>query len=107
LYSLIFAWMGAPAGSDGQGSMILLLLPWILILMVIYFLMIRPQVKRQKQHKVMVETIKKGDKVIAGGGIVGNIAGFKEKENTVILKVDENVKLEVLRTSITSVLRKE
>ncbi|MCP4725069.1 MAG: preprotein translocase subunit YajC [bacterium] len=104
---MIFAWM-APAGGEGTSTNpLMFLVPWVLIIVIIYFLMIRPQVKRQKQHKAMVDSLQKGDKVTAAGGMVGSIAGFKEKENTVILKVDDNVKIEVLRSSITAVFKKE
>jgi len=107
LFSLIFSWIGAAGEGGGQTNPLYLLMPWILILGVIYLLMIRPQVKRQKQLKSMIDALQKGDKVMAAGGIIGTIAGFKEKENTLLLKVDDNVKIEVSRSSITTVLRKE
>ncbi len=107
MFSLIFAWMGASASGGGQANPLVLLLPWVMILAVIYFLMIRPQVKRQKAQKAMIEELQKGDKVMAAGGIIGTVAGIKEKENTIILKVDENVKLEVVKTSVSTVIRKE
>lgn len=104
---MIFAWM-APAGGAGTSTNpLMFLVPWVLIILIIYFLMIRPQVKRQKQHKAMVDSLQKGDKVTGAGGIVGSIAGFKEKENTAIIKVDDNVKIEILRSSITAVFKKE
>lgn len=107
MFSLIFAWAGAPPADGGNANPLFLLLPWILILGVIYFLMIRPQVKRQKAQKAMIDALQKGDKVVAAGGIVGTVAGFKEKENTLILKVDDNVKLEILRSAVSTVVGKE
>ncbi len=98
--------MAPPAGGDSANPF-LLLIPWVLIIFIIYFMMIRPQVKRQKTVKAMLDTLQKGDKVTAAGGIIGTISGLKEKENTVILKIDENVKIEVLKSSVSSVIRKE
>jgi len=106
LFSLLFAWIG-PSPEGGGGNPLLLLLPWILIIVVIYLLMIRPQVKRQKQQRAMIDSLSKGDKVMAAGGIVGVIAGIKEKDNTILLKVDDNVKIEIAKSSITTLLRKE
>ena len=97
----------APGGQGTGSSGMLSLLPFILIFFVIYFLMIRPQVKKQKELKIMLENLNKGNKVLTTGGIIGIIVGFKDKENIVILKIDQNVKIEVFKTSITRVLSKE
>ena len=69
--------------------------------------MIRPQVRRQKEQRAMLDSLKKGDNVIAAGGIYGTIAGLKDKDNIVILKISDNVKIEVLKTSVSTVIRKE
>lgn len=106
MFSLIFAWI-APSGDGGGGNAFLSLLPMLLIIAVIYFLMLRPQMKRQKEQKVMIDDLKKGDKVMAAGGIIGTIAGIKEKDNTLLLKVDDNVKIEVARSSVTTAIKKE
>ena len=105
MFSIIFAWI-APAG-NGDGNPLLMMMPLFLILLIFYFLMIRPQIKRQKAQRTMLDSLKKGDTVIAAGGIYGTISGLKDKENIVILKIDENVKIEVLKTSISTVIRKE
>ena len=65
--------------------------------------MIRPQSKKQKEHRSMLDNLKKGDKVVTAGGIIGTIAGIKEKENSVILKIADNVKMEILKSSISKV----
>jgi preprotein translocase subunit YajC len=75
----------------------------ILLIVMMYFLLIHPQMKRQKEHAAMVASIKTGDQVVAAGGIHGVIANVKEK--TVILKVAENLKLEVDKASVTLVTR--
>lgn len=82
-------------------------LPIILIFVIMYFLIFRPQMKKQKEQKQMVESLKKGDKVITVGGIFGTIAGVKEKEGTLILKIADNTKVEIAKTSIAKVLGTE
>ena len=102
----IFAMVPRGEGSSGTAG-IISLLPFVLIFFVIYFLMIRPQIKRQKETKNMLGNLKKGDKVITTGGMIGTIAGIKEKDNIVILKVDQNVKIEMLKTGVARVINKE
>jgi|TARA_Y100000310_G_scaffold110618_2_gene109021 preprotein translocase subunit YajC len=94
-------------GNGGAGSAIGGFLPFILIFVVIYFFMMRPQMKQQKQKKLMLETLKKGDRVITVGGIRGTIAGFKEKETVILLNVGKGTTLEVTRSSISDVVKKE
>jgi len=84
-----------------------MMMPLFAILLIFYFLMIRPQVRRQKEQRTMLDGLKKGDNVIAAGGIYGTIAGLKDKDNIVILKISDNVKIEVLKTSVSTVIRKE
>jgi preprotein translocase subunit YajC len=86
---------------SSSGGGILGFLPFILIFVVIYFLMLRPQMKQQKEHRKLLENLKKGDKVITSGGIHGTIAGFKEKNSIVVLMVDKNMKLSVNKSAIS------
>lgn len=88
------------AGGKGPGDMGGTLLFFAAIFAIMYFLIIRPQAKKQKEQRLMMESLEKGDRVITAGGILGTIAGIKEKENILILKVAENVKIEILRSSI-------
>jgi len=91
--------------SGGQGGGTLgFLLPMVLIFAIMYFLIFRPQAKKQKQQQAMIEAIKKGDKVVTAGGIYGTVAGIKEKEKTLIVKIAENVKIEVTKSSIAKKL---
>jgi preprotein translocase subunit YajC len=90
--------MGDPSGP--QANPIAMWLPIILIFAIMYFFILRPQAKRQKQHQEMLKTLNKNDRVMTAGGIYGTIAGIKEKENVVILEIDKNVKVEVARSSI-------
>ena len=75
--------------------------PFVLIIAIFYFFIIRPQNKKQKETQKMIDALKKGDKVVTIGGIHGVVTSTKEK--TVILKVDENVKIEVNRSAVAGV----
>ena len=80
------------------------LMPIVLIFIVFYFLLIRPQQKRQKEHTTMLSQLKKGDQVTTNGGICGMISNVKE--TTVIIKVDDNVKIEFQKSAV-SYIKKE
>ena len=84
-----------------------MLWPILAIFAVMYFLIFRPQMKKQKQQKQMIETVKKGDKIVTVGGIFGTIAGVKEKEGTLLVKISDNTKIELVRTSVAKVLGPE
>ncbi len=100
--------MGAPAGGgQGQANPLALWLPIILIFAIMYFLIFRPQAKKQKQHRMMLDALKKGDKIITAGGIYGTVLSVKEKENTVIVKIDDNTKIELVKSSVAQVVEKE
>lgn len=81
-------------------------LPLVLIIVIMYVLMIRPQAKKQKEHREMLQKLEKGDRIMTSGGILGTIAGVKDNEGTLIVKVADNVKLEVSRTAVGQVLKK-
>lgn len=96
----------APSGSGGQPANPLMnLLPFAFIIVIMYLLMIRPQQKKQKEHRDLLANLQKGDKVVTAGGILGTIAGIKEKEKTLLIKVSDTTKIEVLRSSIAQVLK--
>jgi preprotein translocase subunit YajC len=90
---------GGQAG--GAQGMIGSLLPLILIFVVFYFLLIRPQQKKAKEHRQMLENLKKGDKVITGGGIYGVVESVGN--NTIVLKIAENVKVKFGKGYIAAV----
>jgi len=95
---------GQQAGEGGAGgptSFITTLIPFALIIAVFYFLIIRPQNKKQKETQKMLSALKKGDKIVTIGGIHGTIQSVKE--STVIVRVDDNVKLEFNRSAISNV----
>jgi preprotein translocase subunit YajC len=91
---------GAPAAGGGFESLILILLMFA----VLYFLMIRPQMKRAKEHKSLIEGLQKGDEVITSGGMLGRIS--KVSDNYVTLQVADNVEVQVQRPSVQLVLPK-
>jgi len=97
--------MGAPQGAAGTegaaGAGLMSLLPFVFIIFIFYFLIIRPQNKKRKETEKMLSELKKGDKIVTIGGLYGTIQSVKE--TTVIIKVDDNVKLEFLRSAISSV----
>jgi preprotein translocase subunit YajC len=82
-------------------SPIVSFIPLILIFAVFYFLLIRPQKQKQIEHQNMINNLKKNDEVITAGGIHGTIVNVKDK--SVVLRVDENVKIEVEKSSISVV----
>jgi preprotein translocase subunit YajC len=94
----------AQAGQSAQPNLFGSLLPLILIVVVMYFLMIRPQRKRQKQHQELVAALKTGDEVVTSGGIYGTVSGIDEKGQTLYLKVANEVKIRVDRSSIARVI---
>lgn len=100
VYSLLTAAQAsADAGFLGGASMFM---PLILIIGVMYFFMIRPQNKKQKELQKMLDALKKGDKVVTIGGIHGTVSSVKE--NTVVVKVDDSAKIEFDRKAIAAVI---
>ena len=99
--------MGASGSGGGQGGNPLMsFLPLLVIIVIMYFLLLRPQAKRQKEHRSMLEQLQKGDRILTAGGIVGTIAGIKENEGLLIVKIADNVKVELSRNSVSQVLKK-
>jgi len=78
------------------------LMPLILIFAIFYFLLIRPQIRRDKEHKKLIANLKKGDQVITTGGIFGTIVNVKP--DTVELKISENTKIQLLKSCISQVI---
>ncbi len=100
--------MGTPPAGQGQqaqGSGMLMMGYMVIIFALFYFMMIRPQMKREKERKKLIEAIKSGDRVMFCGGMLGVVASVKEQ--TFVVKVAENVKLEVARGAVVKVLDKD
>jgi len=94
----------AQTAAGGTESSLLSLLPLVLMFVVLYFIMIRPQMKRQKEHKAMLDALAKGDEVVTSGGLVGKVS--KLGESFVHVEVTEGVELQVQRPAIVQVLPK-
>lgn len=90
--------MAQPASGGAPANPIMTFLPLVLIIVVFYFFMIRPQMKKQKEVAAFRNSLAKGDKVITTGGIYGKIVEMKD--NTVLLQVDDNVKIKVDKSAI-------
>ena len=83
-----------------EGGGILSFLPFLLIMVILYFFMLRPQAKKQKEKEEMINNLNKGDKVITMGGIIGTVSGFKEKGKIITLKVDNSTTLTFNKSAI-------
>jgi len=94
----------APAATGGADSSLLSLLPLVLMFVVLYFVMIRPQMRRQKEHKAMIEALAKGDEVVTSGGLLGKVS--KLGETYLHVEVANGVELQVQRTAVVQVLPK-
>jgi preprotein translocase subunit YajC len=102
VFPLLMASQQATDGAaPGPGSFVTSLIPFAAIIAIFYFLIIRPQNKKQKETQRMLSALKKGDKIVTIGGIHGVIQNVKE--SSVIVKVDENTKLEFSRSAISGV----
>ena len=95
------------AQAAGGGSAFASFVPLILIFAIMYFLLIRPQQKKAKEHQAMVAALRRGDQVITQGGLIGKVTKVKEDDaNEVEVEIAENVKVRVVRNTITQVLSK-
>ena len=94
----------APAAAASGTDSLLSLAPLILMFVVLYFIMIRPQMKKQKEHKAMIDALAKGDEVVIAGGVLGRVS--KLGESYVHVEVANNVELQVQRPSVVQVLPK-
>ena len=99
-----FLYAASQPGQGGGG--ITAFLPFILIMFIIYFLMIRPQTKRQKEKDTMRGDLKKGDKIITMGGIYGTVQGFKEKGRQAVIKIDNNTNITINKTAVAGLAEK-
>ena len=90
-----------PAGPSPLASFV----PIILIFVIMYFLLFRPQMKRQKEHARLVSALKTGDRVVTASGIHGLISNVKDR--TVIVKIADNVKIEMEKSAVTAVVKAE
>jgi len=94
----------APAAAGDMQSSLTSMLPLVLMFVVLYFIMIRPQMKKQKEHKAMVEALAKGDEVVTAGGMLGKVS--KVGDNFIGVEVADGVEIQMQRQAVVQVLPK-
>ena len=100
--------MGGFGGQGGQQSQSspVMMIGWLVIMVgLFYFMMIRPQQRKEKERRALIASIKSGDRVVFGGGLIGTVANVKD--TVLVVKAAENTKLEVLRAYVTRVIQKD
>lgn len=91
---------GASSGAASLASFV----PLVLIFVIMYFLMIRPQQKRMKEHRAMVEALKKGDEIVTQGGLVGKVTAVRDAELEV--EIAQGVRVRVIRSTVTGLVNR-
>ena len=104
MFDLVYAMGTGGAGGSGGGGGLGAFLPLIIIFAIFYFLLIRPQQRKAKQHKQVLSSLKKGDKVVSSGGLHGVITGLSD--DVVTMEISPKVRVKVTRGSIAGVTRK-
>jgi preprotein translocase subunit YajC len=99
------AYAMGPQPGGGGGSSFMSFLPIILIFVIFYFLLIRPQQKRSKDHRVLLENLRTGEYVLTSGGIYGRITGIKD--NVITLEISDKVRVKVNRGNIAGVVKSD
>ena len=102
------AMMGAPQGQPGQsggGGMLGMLLPMVIIFGIFYFMLIRPQQRKEKERQKMIDEVKSGARVMFCGGMIGTVTNIKD--GMFLIKVADNVKVEVARGAVNRVLERD
>lgn len=95
----------AQAPGAGGGDLFVSLMPLVLIFIVFYFLLIRPQQTKLKQHRSMIEAVKKGDQVLTAGGIVGRVVRV-DPDGMLLVEIAQGVQVKVARSTITDIVNK-
>ena len=103
--SILMAMQAAPAGqASGTTQLLMGIAPWLLIFVVFYLLMIRPQQRRVKDHQAAINAVKKGDEVVTGGGIRGKVIKVTDEEAEV--EIAQGVRIRVIKSTLSAVLTK-
>lgn len=102
--SSAYAQTAPAAAAGGMESSLMSMLPLLLMFVVLYFIMIRPQMKRQKEHKAMIEALAKGDEVVTAGGLIGKVTRLGD--SSIHLELAQGVEVQMQRSAITQVLPK-
>jgi preprotein translocase subunit YajC len=102
---LAYAMGGGTGGGDGQGGGFGAFIPLILMFAIFYFLLIRPQQKKAKQHRELLSALKEGDKVVSSGGLHGTITGIKD--DVVTMEIAPKIRVKVSRGSVAGIVSKK
>lgn len=101
-----FAMGGQPADGSQPGFLVQIF-PLLLMVIVVYLLIFRPQIKKQKAQQAMIDSLKKGNKIVTSGGLHGTIVGIKDEEGILVVQVAKEVRLQVARGSVSRVVDEE
>ena len=101
----MFNYLHAQSAATQQPSLFASFMPLILIFIIFYFLLIRPQQKKAKEHIALLESIKRGDQILTSGGVIGKVIKADEKELSV--EISSNVNVKILRSTVADVLKKK
>lgn len=105
MISIAYAMGGAGSGAGGQGGGFNAFIPLLLMFAIFYFLLIRPQQKKAKQHREMVASLKKGDRVVSSGGLHGVITGITD--DVITMEIAPKVRVKVSRGSVAGAVQKD
>ncbi len=105
LISTAYAQCGTPSDGSGQPNAIASFLPFVLMFLVLYLLILRPQMKKQKNQQRMIDELEKNDAIVTSGGIHGTILNIKD--DILVVKIADNVKIEISRAAVSRVKNKE
>jgi preprotein translocase subunit YajC len=99
---ILMSMVQVPAGQNGTAQLLMGILPWLLIFVIFYVLMIRPQQRRVKDHQAAIAAVKKGDEIVTGGGIRGRVTKVSDDEAEV--EIAQGVKIRVVKSTISQVI---
>jgi preprotein translocase subunit YajC len=106
-HTLLSLFLFAPPAGGATPNPYIQIVPLVLIFVVFYFFMIRPQQKKQKDREQVLDSLKRGDKIVTIGGVHGTVAGIDTEKKTVLVQVSENVKIKFDRTAIATIEKQE
>jgi preprotein translocase subunit YajC len=101
----VLAMAGGGSGQQGGAGLLGMIVPMLLIFAIFYFMLIRPQQRREKERQALINAIKSGDRILFCGGMIGSVVNVKDR--ILVVKVADNVKVEVARGSVLRVLDKD
>ena len=104
MFEIFYLIGGSPGGEGGSQSILVSLLPIILMIAIFYFLLIRPQQRKQKEHRQMLSNVRKGDEIITNGGIFGVVTGVRDDRITV--KIADNVRVRIQKSAVSQVTKR-